>query len=196
MKHNPAKVPMRAKLNFEAKYQKDCKCSGFNLLKYSSAEINRAKEAPFKPSVFGESLDFIMELQEKTHPELFIPQIVTFLTCWSLTNVSLPVTYPRCDRQGHLGCRRYLSRTLSMTSPGNYDPLQHSETLVAAQTLNVRKTRSPTRNESPETSTTSLPLRTSSPANLTSRTSNLISSLLAVEAWATTSTRLPSRPTS
>ncbi|KAI8351794.1 hypothetical protein EDC96DRAFT_466952 [Choanephora cucurbitarum] len=46
----------------------------------TSAEINRAKEAPFKPSVFGESLDFIMELQEKTHPELFIPQIVPFLT--------------------------------------------------------------------------------------------------------------------
>ncbi|KAI8344959.1 hypothetical protein BD560DRAFT_411784 [Blakeslea trispora] len=46
----------------------------------TSAEINRAREAPFKPSVFGESLDFIMELQEKTHPELHIPQIVPFLT--------------------------------------------------------------------------------------------------------------------
>ncbi|KAI8388521.1 uncharacterized protein BYT42DRAFT_237779 [Radiomyces spectabilis] len=41
------------------------------------AEIQRAKEAPFKPSVFGESLDFIMNLQ--TDDELKIPRIVPFL---------------------------------------------------------------------------------------------------------------------
>ncbi|KAI8997075.1 hypothetical protein BDB01DRAFT_769721 [Pilobolus umbonatus] len=43
----------------------------------TAAEINRAKEAPFKPSVFGESLEFIMSLQ--TDKQLFIPQIVPFL---------------------------------------------------------------------------------------------------------------------
>ncbi|KAI9478502.1 MAG: Rho GTPase activation protein [Benjaminiella poitrasii] len=47
----------------------------------TSAEIQRAKEAPFKPSVFGESLSFIMELQRKTgNTTLQIPQIVPFLT--------------------------------------------------------------------------------------------------------------------
>ncbi|KAI8643681.1 Rho GTPase activation protein [Parasitella parasitica] len=45
----------------------------------SAAEIERAKEAPFKPSVFGESLDAIMDLQ-KDDTKLFIPKIVTFLT--------------------------------------------------------------------------------------------------------------------
>ncbi|CEP13381.1 hypothetical protein [Parasitella parasitica] len=45
----------------------------------TSAEINRAKEAPFKPSVFGESLGFIMELQQSIDPTLQIPQIVPFL---------------------------------------------------------------------------------------------------------------------
>lgn len=45
----------------------------------TAAEINRAKEAPFKPSVFGESLAFIMELQGK-ESKLQIPQIVPFLT--------------------------------------------------------------------------------------------------------------------
>lgn len=45
----------------------------------TSAEIYRAKEAPFKPSVFGESLEFIMNLQNKTDPRLQIPQIVPFL---------------------------------------------------------------------------------------------------------------------
>ncbi|RCH91749.1 hypothetical protein CU098_003922 [Rhizopus stolonifer] len=45
----------------------------------TSAEINRAKEAPFKPSVFGESLDFIMQLQANRYPPLCIPQIVPFL---------------------------------------------------------------------------------------------------------------------
>ncbi|KAI8643705.1 hypothetical protein BD408DRAFT_385067 [Parasitella parasitica] len=45
----------------------------------TSAEINRAKEAPFKPSVFGESLGFIMELQQSMDPTLKIPHIVPFL---------------------------------------------------------------------------------------------------------------------
>ncbi|CAO3618905.1 unnamed protein product [Mucor fragilis] len=45
----------------------------------TSAEINRAKEAPFKPSVFGESLRFIMELQQSIDSTLQIPQIVPFL---------------------------------------------------------------------------------------------------------------------
>ncbi|KAI7903019.1 Rho GTPase activation protein [Cokeromyces recurvatus] len=43
------------------------------------AEIQRAKEAPFKPSVFGESLSFIINLQKDTS-SLQIPQIVPFLT--------------------------------------------------------------------------------------------------------------------
>ncbi|CAG8760739.1 15551_t:CDS:2, partial [Acaulospora morrowiae] len=43
------------------------------------AEIERAKEAPFNPSVFGESLEFVMELQKKTHPELKLPRILPFL---------------------------------------------------------------------------------------------------------------------
>ncbi|ORE17755.1 Rho GTPase activation protein [Rhizopus microsporus] len=46
----------------------------------TSAEIARAKEAPFKPSVFGESLQFIMDLQANTSPDLKIPMIVPFLT--------------------------------------------------------------------------------------------------------------------
>ncbi|CEP08544.1 hypothetical protein [Parasitella parasitica] len=45
----------------------------------SAAEIERAKATPFKPSVFGESLDDIMDLQ-KDDTKLFIPKIVTFLT--------------------------------------------------------------------------------------------------------------------
>jgi hypothetical protein len=45
----------------------------------TSAEIKRAKEAPFKPSVFGESIPFTMELQQKLDPALQIPQIVPFL---------------------------------------------------------------------------------------------------------------------
>ncbi|KAG0739665.1 hypothetical protein G6F23_008801 [Rhizopus arrhizus] len=44
----------------------------------TAAEIARAKEAPFKPSVFGESLELIMELQ--TDPTIQIPMIVPFLT--------------------------------------------------------------------------------------------------------------------
>ncbi|GAB5593534.1 hypothetical protein Unana1_08434 [Umbelopsis nana] len=42
------------------------------------AEIERAKDAPFKPSVFGETLEFIMEQQEST-TDLDIPKIVPFL---------------------------------------------------------------------------------------------------------------------
>lgn len=43
----------------------------------TAAEIERAKEAPFKPSVFGESLETIMDLQKGS--SLKVPQIVTFL---------------------------------------------------------------------------------------------------------------------
>ncbi|KAG0169977.1 hypothetical protein DFQ29_009486, partial [Apophysomyces sp. BC1021] len=42
----------------------------------TAAEIQRAKEAPFNPSVFGESLEFIMSLQESS---LKIPKIISFL---------------------------------------------------------------------------------------------------------------------
>ncbi|KAF7730943.1 hypothetical protein EC973_000989 [Apophysomyces ossiformis] len=42
----------------------------------TAAEIKRAKEAPFKPSVFGETLEFIMSLQDDS---LQIPQIISFL---------------------------------------------------------------------------------------------------------------------
>ncbi|CAO3695182.1 unnamed protein product [Umbelopsis ramanniana] len=42
------------------------------------AEIERAKDAPFKPSVFGETLEFIMEQQASTS-DLDIPKIVPFL---------------------------------------------------------------------------------------------------------------------
>ncbi|KAI9013423.1 hypothetical protein CLU79DRAFT_769290 [Phycomyces nitens] len=42
-------------------------------------EIERAKEAPFKPSVFGESLEFIMGLQRNKDSSLQLPQIVPFL---------------------------------------------------------------------------------------------------------------------
>ncbi|KAI9364120.1 hypothetical protein BD770DRAFT_462691, partial [Pilaira anomala] len=46
----------------------------------SVAEIERAMEAPFKPSVFGESLDTIMEQQQNKESDLKIPKIVIFLT--------------------------------------------------------------------------------------------------------------------
>ncbi|KAI7899381.1 uncharacterized protein BX663DRAFT_441361 [Cokeromyces recurvatus] len=46
----------------------------------SAAEIERAMEAPFKPSVFGESLESIMVLERKNQSTLKIPKIVTFLT--------------------------------------------------------------------------------------------------------------------
>ena len=64
-----------------------------------------------------------------------------------------------------------------MNSHNYDDPLQQTDDLSSGQTLNVRKTRSPTRNESPETSTASLPLRPSSPPSLTSRTTTLVNSL-------------------
>ncbi|KAI7856712.1 Rho GTPase activation protein [Circinella umbellata] len=44
----------------------------------TAAEIERAKVAPFKPSVFGESLGYIMEM-EKQDEALQIPKIVPFL---------------------------------------------------------------------------------------------------------------------
>ncbi|KAI9256709.1 Rho GTPase activation protein [Sporodiniella umbellata] len=43
------------------------------------AEIARAKEAPFRPSVFGESLSLIMDLQQSLDPTVQIPMIVPFL---------------------------------------------------------------------------------------------------------------------
>ncbi|CAG8448616.1 3793_t:CDS:10 [Acaulospora colombiana] len=44
-------------------------------------EIKREMEAPFRPSIFGESLEFIMKLQEKTNPglELEVPRLLPFL---------------------------------------------------------------------------------------------------------------------
>ncbi|CDS12396.1 hypothetical protein LRAMOSA04590 [Lichtheimia ramosa] len=45
----------------------------------TAAEIDRAKEAPFKPSVFGESLDLIMSLPVHCDNGLKIPKIVPFL---------------------------------------------------------------------------------------------------------------------
>ena len=64
-----------------------------------------------------------------------------------------------------------------MNSHTHDDPLQQSDDLSSGQTLNVRKTRSPTRNESRETSTARLPPRSSSPPSLTSRTTTLVNSL-------------------
>ncbi|KAL1920456.1 uncharacterized protein VTP21DRAFT_833 [Calcarisporiella thermophila] len=43
------------------------------------AEIQNAREAPFHPSIFGESLEFIMNLQSQTYPDLKIPRILPFL---------------------------------------------------------------------------------------------------------------------
>ncbi|KAI8061754.1 hypothetical protein BC940DRAFT_370513 [Gongronella butleri] len=45
----------------------------------TSAEIQRAKVAPFSPSVFGESLPFIMSMQKEKDDTLQIPRIVPFL---------------------------------------------------------------------------------------------------------------------
>jgi hypothetical protein len=42
-------------------------------------EIEHAKAAAFNPTVFGESLDVIMEMQEKDFPNLPIPRILAFL---------------------------------------------------------------------------------------------------------------------
>ncbi|KAI3639330.1 hypothetical protein MIR68_002860 [Amoeboaphelidium protococcarum] len=44
------------------------------------AEIDRAKEAPFFPSVFGESLADIMDIQKEKEPQLKLPRIMTFLS--------------------------------------------------------------------------------------------------------------------
>lgn len=45
----------------------------------TAAEIARAKEAPFKPSVFGESLQLMMEMQAHKDTTLKIPKVVPFL---------------------------------------------------------------------------------------------------------------------
>jgi len=42
-------------------------------------EIERGKEAPFKPSVFGETLQDIMSVQEQKNPQMKIPVIMDFL---------------------------------------------------------------------------------------------------------------------
>lgn len=43
-------------------------------------EIEHASDAAFYPSVYGESLVRIMNLQKKSYPQLKIPVILTFLT--------------------------------------------------------------------------------------------------------------------
>ncbi|KAJ9604270.1 hypothetical protein H2200_011104 [Cladophialophora chaetospira] len=65
------------------------------------------------------------------------------------------------------------------SSPSDGDPLQSPNNLstTSIPTLEVHKTRSPARNESPETSATSLPIRASSPPPLGSRTSTFSSVL-------------------
>ncbi|OAP62598.1 hypothetical protein AYL99_01825 [Fonsecaea erecta] len=65
------------------------------------------------------------------------------------------------------------------SSPSDGDPLQSPGILSSHSipSLEVHKTRPPARDESPETSTTSLPIRTSSPPALGSRTSTLTSVL-------------------
>lgn len=42
-------------------------------------EIEAGKEAPFKPSLFGETLNDIMKIQESIYPQLKIPRILDFL---------------------------------------------------------------------------------------------------------------------
>jgi len=64
-----------------------------------------------------------------------------------------------------------------MTSPTDEDPLQQPRSLASTPVLNVRKTRSHRRDESPDTSTTSLPIRSGSPPSLTSRASTITSAL-------------------
>jgi Rho GTPase-activating protein 39 len=44
------------------------------------AEIDRAKEAAFFPSVFGEALNDIMDSQKSKYPDLKLPRIMTFLS--------------------------------------------------------------------------------------------------------------------
>ncbi|EXJ84023.1 hypothetical protein A1O3_04690 [Capronia epimyces CBS 606.96] len=60
-----------------------------------------------------------------------------------------------------------------MTSPRNGDPLQQPEDLSSIPNLDVYKTRLSARDESPETSSASLPIRTSSPPTQGSRSSTL-----------------------
>lgn len=64
-----------------------------------------------------------------------------------------------------------------MNSPSDGDPLQSPEIPSSIPVLEVQKTRSITRDESPDASTTSLPIRTSSPPALGSRTSTFSSVL-------------------
>lgn len=64
-----------------------------------------------------------------------------------------------------------------MTSPSNGDPLQQPEHLSSIPVLQVQKTRPPARDESPDSSTTSLPIQISSPPPLGSRNSTLSSVL-------------------
>lgn len=45
----------------------------------TAAEIDRAKEAAFKPSVFGECLEDIMKVQREKYPDLCLPRILPFL---------------------------------------------------------------------------------------------------------------------
>ncbi|KAL2410762.1 Transport protein particle subunit trs85-2 [Exophiala dermatitidis] len=69
------------------------------------------------------------------------------------------------------------NQPLSMTSPRNGDPLQ-SDDLPSIPPLEVHKTRPLQTEESPEASTTSLPIRTSSPTALGSRRSSALSGVL------------------
>lgn len=64
-----------------------------------------------------------------------------------------------------------------MTAPTDGDPLQLPENSPSIPTLEVHKTRSLVRDESPDASTTSLPLRNATPPPLGSRTSTLSSVL-------------------
>lgn len=67
-----------------------------------------------------------------------------------------------------------------MTSPDDADPIQQPAPLAPIPPLYVSKIRPPTTDESPETSSTSLPIRTSSPA-LSTRPSTLASTLIRSE---------------
>ncbi|KAJ1908780.1 hypothetical protein IWQ60_011532 [Tieghemiomyces parasiticus] len=46
----------------------------------ATAELVRVRQAPFTPSVFGESLDYIMQNPAAVDAELGIPRVLTFLT--------------------------------------------------------------------------------------------------------------------
>src|SRR5690348_8525964 len=58
-----------------------------------------------------------------------------------------------------------------MTSPDDGDSAQHPPAFASVPSLHVSKSRPPARDESPETSSTSLPLRTSTPSITSSRPS-------------------------